>query len=72
MVMPMTRGFLKFHGYLVVVSALFTMIIGLTIWFETLKTRSNLSNIWNLQPASTQSLLQQKVASPNNNNLLEE
>jgi hypothetical protein len=68
MVMPMTRGFLKFHGYLVVVSALFTMIIGLTIWFDTLKTRSNLSNIWNLQPASTQSLLQQKVASPHYNN----
>lgn len=60
MVMPMTRGWLKFQGFLVVVSALFTMILGLTIWFDTLKTRSNLSNIWNQQPASTQSLLQQK------------
>jgi len=60
MVMPMTRGWLKFHGYLVVICALFTMIIGLTIWFDTLKTRKNLSNIWNAQPNTTQSLLQQK------------
>jgi len=59
-VMPMTRGWLKFGGYLTVVCAVFTMIIGLDIWFETLKSRKNLSNIWNVQPASTQSLLQQK------------
>jgi len=39
---------------------LFTLIIGLTIWFETLKTRRVLSDIWNVQPATTQSLLQQQ------------
>ena len=61
MVMPMTRGWLKLHGYMVVVCGFFTMIVGLSIWFETLKTRSNLSAVWNSQPASTQSLLQQKV-----------
>jgi hypothetical protein len=60
-VMPMTRGWLKLSGYLTVVCGLFTMIIGLTIWFETLKTRRVLSDIWNVQPASTQSLLQQQV-----------
>jgi hypothetical protein len=60
MVMPMTRGWLKFHGYLTVICAIFTLVIGLSIWFETLKTRKNLSNIWNAQPQSTQSLLQQK------------
>lgn len=60
-VMPMTRGWLKFGGYLTVVCAIFTMVIGLDIWFETLKSRKNLSTIWNRQPASTQSLLQQKV-----------
>jgi len=59
-VMPMTRGWLKFSGYLTVISGLFTMIIGLTIWFETLKTRKNFSTVWVNQPASTQSLLQQK------------
>ncbi len=63
--MPMTRGWLKFHAYLTVVCALFTMIIGLTIWFETLKTRKNLASIWVLQPATTQSLLQQKVCIEN-------
>lgn len=64
MVAPMTRGWLKFHGYLVVVCAIFTMLIGLTIWFDTLKTRQNLSDIWNVQPNTTQSLLQQRVRPP--------
>lgn len=59
--MPMTRGWLKFSGYMTVVCAMFTMIIGLDIWFETLKTRENLSIIWNKQPSTTQSLLQQQV-----------
>jgi len=60
MVMPTTRGWLKFHGYLVVVCAFYTMVLGLSIWFETLKTRRNLSSVWNAQPASSQSLLQQE------------
>jgi len=60
MVMPMTRGWLKFHGYMTVVCALFTMVIGLTIWFETLKTRKNLSIVYAAQPLTTQSLIQQK------------
>jgi len=59
-VMPMTRGWLKFGGYMTVVCAVFTMIIGLDIWFMTLRSRRNLSQIWNLQPSATQSLLQQK------------
>jgi len=61
MIMPMTRGWLKFHGYTVVICALFTLVIGLDIWFDTLKTRKNLSIVWNEQPAPTQSLLQQEV-----------
>jgi len=60
MVMPMTRGWLKFSGYLTVVCALFTMLLGLSIWFETLKTRKNLSDVWVASPSSTQSLLQQR------------
>ena len=60
-IMPMTRGWLKLHGYMVVVCALFTLVLGLDIWFDTLKTRSNLNVIWNKQPNSTQSLLQQEV-----------
>lgn len=61
-VMPMTRGWLKFSGYMTVLSALFTMIIGLTIWFETLTTRGNFSNVWNGLPSTTQSLLQQRFS----------
>ncbi|KAL2076203.1 hypothetical protein VTL71DRAFT_1146 [Oculimacula yallundae] len=59
-VMPMTRGWLKLSGYLMVVCAFFTMVIGLDIWFETLKTRENLFIIWNKQPSTTQSLIQQE------------
>lgn len=60
-IMPMTRGWLKLSGYMTVVCGLFTLIIGLTIWFETLKTRRVLSDIWNVLPSTSQSLLQQKV-----------
>ena len=59
-VMRKSRGWLKISGYLVVLCALFTMIIGLTLWFDTLKTRRNLSDIWDQQDVSVQSLLQTK------------
>jgi hypothetical protein len=60
--MPTSRGWLKIHGYMVVVCMVFTLVIGLDIWFETLKTRENLSQLWNRQPNSVQSLLQQEVS----------
>jgi len=60
-VIPTIRGWLKLHGYLAVVCALYTMILGLTIWFETLKQRKNLGDLWAQQPATTQSLLQQSL-----------
>ena len=63
-IIPTTRGWLKLHGFMVVVCAMFTLVIGLDIWFETLKTRDNLSQIWNQQPSSVQSLLQQEVRPP--------
>ncbi|POS83148.1 hypothetical protein EPUL_005771, partial [Erysiphe pulchra] len=58
--MPRARGLLKLTGYFVFVCAVFTMVIGLNIWFETLKTRKNLLDIWTVQDVSTQSLLQTK------------
>jgi len=61
MAMPMTRGWLKFHGFLVVVCAMFTLVLGLDIWFTTLKTRTNLATVFSTQPASTQSLVQQSL-----------
>jgi hypothetical protein len=61
LLMPTTRAWLKVHGYLVVVCALMSLVIGLELWFDTLKTRSNLSTVWALQTPAVQSLLQQKL-----------
>lgn len=58
-VFPTHRTFLRIHGYAVVFCALFSLTIGLIIWFSTLKTKSNLSVIWFNTP-DAQSLLQQK------------
>lgn len=59
--MPTSRGWLKAHGAMVVVCGLFTLVIGLDIWFETLKTRENLGVLWNQQSNDIQSLLQRGV-----------
>lgn len=56
------RFWLKLHGYLVVVCALFTLALGLNVWFETLETRANLSTMWAQQSPQMQSLLQQRVS----------
>jgi len=60
MVLPNTRGWLKLHGYMVVVNIVFTLVIGLAIWFETLKTRSNLGVLFALQDDNRRSLIQQE------------
>lgn len=54
------RGILRSHGYAVVFCALFSMSIGLVIWFSTLKTQSNMAALWAQQTPHVQSLLQQK------------
>ena len=64
MVMPMTRGWLKLHGVMVVFCAIFTLVLGLDIWYGTLQTRSNLMTVFSTQPASTRSLVQQNVREP--------
>src|SRR5690349_5410258 len=59
--MPTSRLWLKLQGYLVFVCAVMSMIIGLVLWYDTLRTRSNLSTVWALQTQQVQSMLQQKV-----------
>ncbi|KAL9074652.1 MAG: hypothetical protein Q9157_004303 [Trypethelium eluteriae] len=59
-ILPLNRLFLKLHGWLVVMCATFTMIIGLILWFDTLKTKANLKTLWGEQPQIDQSLLQMK------------
>ncbi|PGH08680.1 hypothetical protein AJ79_05962 [Helicocarpus griseus UAMH5409] len=54
------RVWLKIHGWFVVGCGIFTLCLGLSIWFETLTTRSTLGVMWGEQPAQVQSLLQQR------------
>ncbi|KAJ8066828.1 hypothetical protein OCU04_004210 [Sclerotinia nivalis] len=62
MTLSTTRGWLKLHGYMVVVCGLFTLIIGLDIWFGTLRSKESLLNTWNAQSPTTQSLLQEELS----------
>jgi hypothetical protein len=59
--LPTNRGWLRAQGWLVVICATFTLGLGVAIWFETLQTRQNLSNLWGRESPQIQSLLQQKV-----------
>jgi len=58
--MTKNRGFLRLHSWLLILCAIITLAIGLEIWFSTLKTRSNLNNLWALQTPQEQTLLQQE------------
>ena len=62
--MSTNRSLLKLHSWLVIACALLTLVLGLAIWFSTLKTRSNLSVLWSRQTPDMQSLLQQRVRCP--------
>ncbi|KAL8872179.1 MAG: hypothetical protein Q9174_002148 [Haloplaca sp. 1 TL-2023] len=53
---------LKVHSWMVLVCVIFTLVIGLDIWFSTLKTRSNLAVVWDAQGPQIQELLQDRVS----------
>ncbi|KAB8294780.1 hypothetical protein EYC80_006742 [Monilinia laxa] len=57
-----TRGWLKLHGYMVVISGIFTLVIGLDIWFGTLRSKESLLDTWNKQSVTVQSLLQEELS----------
>jgi len=61
LVLPKNKGWLRAQGYAVVLCAIFTLTLGLVIWFDTLRTRANLNAILGASPALDQSLLQEKV-----------
>lgn len=63
-ILPSNRKWLNVHGWLVVFCATFTLILGLVIWFDTLKTRANLASLWAQESPLVQSLLQQRVSIP--------
>lgn len=54
------RLLLTLHAWVVVVSALLTLGIGLAIWYSTLETHVNMAAVWTAQTATVQSLLQTK------------
>lgn len=58
--MTKNRGFLRLHSWLVIFCAVTTLAIGLEIWISTLKTRSNLNDLWALQSPQMQTTLQQE------------
>ena len=58
--LPTNRGWLRLQGVLTVFCALFTLILGLFIWFDTLQTGKNLSRVWGGLSTDIQSLLQQR------------
>lgn len=57
---PTNRLWLKLHAYAVTLSAVFTLVLGLEIWFQTLNTGANLATLWAQQTIENQSLLQQR------------
>lgn len=56
-----TRGWLKLSGYMVVVNAIFSVILGLYMWILTLRTKETFSPVWNAQTNQVQDLLQTTV-----------
>ena len=56
-----TRGWLKLSGYMLVVNAVFSVILGLYLWILTLRTKETLSPLWNEQPPRVQDLMQTTV-----------
>lgn len=57
---PTSRTFLKAQIWLLIVCGIFTLVLGLNEWFQTLRTRANLNTLWGQQTVAVQSLLQQR------------
>lgn len=48
------------HAYLALIAIVYTLGLGLRIWFSTLQSKAGLAPVWNAQIPSTQTLLQKK------------
>jgi hypothetical protein len=60
LIMKTNRSFLQWHAWGIVLSALMTLGIGLTIWFQTLETHKNLKPLWENETPEVRSMLQAK------------
>lgn len=56
-----TRGWLKLSGYLIVINAVYSVVLGLYLWISTLRTKESFSPIWNAQSAQVQDFMQTSV-----------
>lgn len=61
LILKANRTWFKVHSWMVLVCILVTLVIGLDIWFSTLKTRSNLAVMWHKESPQIQHLLQERV-----------
>jgi len=59
-VLSRDRIFLKTTSWLLIASALFSLALGLRIWYSTLNSKINFGVLWSLQTSVEQSLLQQQ------------
>ncbi|KAI9786451.1 MAG: phospholipid scramblase 1 [Geoglossum umbratile] len=57
--LPTSRMWLWMHGWLVAFCITFTLALGVDLWLQTLKMRSNLSTLWARQSPQIQGLLQE-------------
>ncbi|KKA18222.1 hypothetical protein T310_7832 [Rasamsonia emersonii CBS 393.64] len=60
LLMSDNRFWLKLQGWMILVCGTFTLVLGVIVWFETLRTRAELGTVWGQQTAAMQSLLQQR------------
>ncbi|KAL8773506.1 MAG: hypothetical protein Q9209_001610 [Squamulea sp. 1 TL-2023] len=60
------RTWLKVHSWMVLACIIVTLVIGLEIWYSTLKTRVNLAVMWDAHGPQIQNLLQERVTHLNN------
>ncbi len=61
LLLPGNRTWFTLHGWLVILCGITTLVLGLDIWFSTLKTRSNVGGIWRRVTDADISLIQSKV-----------
>jgi hypothetical protein len=59
-----SRKWIKLAGYMAVVCAIFSMILGLYLWIFTLKTRGDFAPLFAAQPENIKSLMQSEVCPP--------
>ncbi|KAL8654354.1 MAG: hypothetical protein Q9210_001549 [Variospora velana] len=60
LVLANDRIWLKVHSWMVLVCIMLTLVIGLDVWFSTLKTRANLAVMWSQENPQIQQLLQER------------